>query len=173
MATTTAHRDGRRTDPHDREDAAVAPRRARGILGACIAAIVLVLVTAVLTAIVVDAVHGRPNPIAQATGQDDRQAAIDQARAAGYADGVRDTKQQAKDQLSARYDQGFNQGYAKGRSDTETNQGEAGGYAEGYNAGVKAAIDAYKRVIAQAQAVIAQAGQEPVATVTEPPSTTG
>ena len=30
-----------------------------------------------------------------------------------------------------------------------------------------------KRVIAQAQAVIAQAGQEPVATVTEPPSTTG
>lgn len=150
------------------------PRRARGIFAALIATLMIIVVTAIVTTIVVDAVHGRTNPLVQAaSGSEQQQSGVDQARADGYKAGVRDTKQQAKDQLGARYDQGFAKGYAKGRSDVKNNQGQQGGYAEGFNAGVTAAIDAYKKVIAQAQQIIADAGQSPVTTAPMPTATSG
>lgn len=150
------------------------PKRLRGIIAAFLAAIVIIIATAIVTTIALDAVHGRTNPFIEAAGATDQQQSdVDEARAAGYKAGVRDTKQIAKDQLSARYDQGFAKGYAKGRSDVKNNQGQQGGYAEGYNAGVTAAVDAYKRIIAQAQQIIADAGQTPVTTAPTPTTTTG
>jgi flagellar biosynthesis/type III secretory pathway protein FliH len=148
------------------------PRRARGVFAAIIAAAALIIVTAVVTAIVVDAVHGRSNPVvASVSGSDSQSNAVDTARAAGYKDGVRDTKQLAKDQLAARYDQGFAKGYAKGRETATNSTGQDGGYQDGFNAGVKAAVDAYKKIIEQAQQIIAEANQAPV--VTLPTVTTG
>lgn len=150
------------------------PKRLRGIIAAFLAAIVIVVVTAIVTTIALDAIHGRTNPFIEAAGATDtQQNDIDAARAAGYKAGVRDTKQIAKDQLSARYDQGFAKGYAKGRADVKNNQGSQGGYPEGYNAGVTAAVDAYKKIIAQAQQIIADAGQTPVTTAPTPTTTTG
>lgn len=150
------------------------PKRLRGIIAAFLAAIVIVIVTAIVTTIAVDAIHGRPNPLVQAASGSDQQVNdVDKARAAGYRAGVRDTKQIAKDQLSARYDQGYAKGYAKGRSDVKNNQGQQGGYADGFNAGVTAAIDAYKKIIAQAQQIIADAQQTPVVTAPQPTATTG
>ena len=55
----------------------------------------------------------------------------------------------------------------------ENSTGQAGGYAEGFNAGVTAAVDAYKKVIEQAQQIIAEAGQAPVTTAPRPTMTTG
>ena len=137
-----------------------------------IAAAALIIVTAVVTAIVVDGVHGRSNPVvASVSGSDSQSNAVDTARAAGYKDGVRDTKQLAKDQLAARYDQGFAKGYAKGRETATNSTGQDGGYQDGFNAGVKAAVDAYKKIIEQAQQIIAEANQAPV--VTLPTVTTG
>lgn len=150
------------------------PKRLRGIIAAFLAAFVIVLVTAVVTTIALDAIHGRTNPLIEAAGATEQQQSdVDEARAAGYKAGVRDTKQTAKEQLSARYDQGFAKGYAKGRSDVKNNQGSQGGYPEGYNAGVTAAVDAYKKIIAQAQQIIADAGQAPVVTAPTPTATTG
>ena len=150
------------------------PKRLRGIIAAFLAAIVIVLVTAVVTTIVVDAVHGRTNLFTEAAGGSSQQENdVDAARAAGYKAGVRDTKQIANDRLSAKYDQGFAKGYAKGRADVKNNEGSQGGYPEGYNAGVTAAVDAYKKIIAQAQQIIADAGQVPVTTAPTPTTTTG
>jgi len=150
------------------------PKRLRGIVAAFLATIVIIVVTAVVTTIVVDAVHGRTNPLIQAaSGSDQQPNGIDAARAAGYKAGVRDTKQIASDQLGARYDQGYAKGYAKGRADVKSNQGQQGGYADGYNAGVTAAVDAYKKIIAQAQQIITDAGQTPVTTAPTPTTTTG
>lgn len=165
MASTARARD---------DDSVTRQPRLRGVLGAFLAAVVLVAVTAIVTAVVVDAMHGRPNPVVAAADAQagTEQSAIDTARAQGYKEGVRDTRQQAGDQLKARYDQGFAKGYAKGRADVQDNQGSAGGYADGYNAGVQAAIEAYKQIIAQAQQIIAQAGQQPVTTAPQPTATT-
>jgi flagellar biosynthesis/type III secretory pathway protein FliH len=71
----------------------------------------------------------------------------------------------AKDQLDARYDQGFAKGYAKGRETATNNTGQDGGYEEGFNTGVKTAVDAYKKIIEQAQQIIAEANQTPVVTL--------
>ena len=150
------------------------PKRLRGIIAAFLAAIVIIIVTAFVTTIALDAVHGRTNPFIEATGgANQQQNDVDAARASGYKAGVRDTKQIAKDQLSAKYDQGFAKGYAKGRADVKNNQGSQGGYPEGYNAGVTAAVDAYKKIIAQAQQIISDAGQTPVTTAPTPTTTTG
>ncbi|MGI9116523.1 MAG: hypothetical protein ACR2JV_02660 [Gaiellales bacterium] len=171
MATRTRPRD---TPKDDQDTVETPPRRGRGVLAAILAASALVIVTALVTAIAVDAVHGRANPVVQAaSGASNQQDAIDKARAQGYKDGVRDTKQQAKDQLGARYDQGYAKGYAKGRSDTQSSNGQAGGYADGFNAGVTAAVDAYQKIIAQAQQIIADANQSPVTTAPQPTMTTG
>jgi hypothetical protein len=146
------------------------PKRLRGVIMAFLAAFNIIIVTAVVTTIVVDTIHGRSNPLVDATTQQGQSSdPVADARTAGYKAGVRDTKQQNRDKLDARYDQGFAKGYAKGRSDVENDQGEVGGYAEGFNAGVTAAVDAYKKVIAQAQQIIAEANQQPAATV---PATT-
>ena len=150
------------------------PKRLRGIVAAFFAALVLIVITAVVTTVVIDAVHGRTNPLIQAVGgTNQQQSDVDQARADGYKAGVRDTKQIAQDQLGARYDQGYAKGYAKGRKDVTTHQGQAGGYADGYNAGVTAAVNAYKSIIAQAQQIISDAGQTPVTTAPTPTTTTG
>ncbi len=141
------------------------PRRARGVFAAFVAAAVLIVVTALVTTIVVDAVHGRANPVmATVAGSSPQDDVVAKARAQGYKNGVRDTKSQANDQLDARYDQGFAKGYAKGREAAISDQGVAGGYKEGYNAGVKAAVDAYEKIIEQAQQIIAAANETPVVT---------
>lgn len=154
----------------ERQDAGeYRPKRLRGVIAAFLAALIIIVVTALVTTIVVNTVHGRPNPLtAVASDEAAAQDPVDEARAQGYKDGVRDTKQQAKDQLAARFDQGFAKGYAKGRNDVEDSTGQAGGYAEGFNAGVTAAVDAYKKVIEQAQQIIAEAGQAPVTTAPMP-----
>lgn len=169
-----AQRERTKSAKDDQDTIETRPRRARGVFTASLAAIVLIIVTALVTAIVVDAVHGRSNPIAASvSGTDPQAGGNDAARATGYKDGVRDTKQQATDQLSARYDQGFAKGYAKGRDTATNNTGQAGGYQDGFNAGVKAAVDAYKKIIEQAQQIIAQANQTPVVTAPVPTTTTG
>ena len=125
---------------------------------ALIAAIVLVLAASVVTAIVVDAIHGRSNPIiANVSGDKTADNVVEAARAAGYKEGARDANLKAKEQISARYDQGYAKGYAQGREKATTGQGQDGGYQDGFNAGIKATEEAYKKIIEQAQQIIAAA----------------
>ncbi|MSO46966.1 MAG: hypothetical protein EXQ67_02620 [Thermoleophilia bacterium] len=167
-----APRERTQSKADDQDTIETRPRRARGVFTAIVAAAVLIVVTALVTAIVVDAMHGRSNPVvATFAGADGQSGAVDLARIAGYKEGVRDTKRQANDQLGARYDEGFAKGYAEGRESATNSAGQAGGYQDGFNAGVKAAIDAYEKIIKQAQQIIAEANQTPV--VTAPTVTTG
>ena len=160
--------------PEGKDAGEYRPKRLRGVIVGFLAALIIIVVTALVTTIVVDTIHGRSNPLTAVTSDEaEAQNSADEARAQGYKDGVRDTKQQAKDQLAARFDQGFAKGYSKGRNDVENSTGQAGGYAEGFNAGVTAAVDAYKKVIEQAQQIIAEAGQAPVTTAPMPTMTTG
>ncbi|MEY4226902.1 MAG: hypothetical protein RL190_1659 [Actinomycetota bacterium] len=154
----------------DEADADPRPRTGRQILAALIAAVVLVGVTATATAIVVSALNGGPTPsVSDPAGQDGgvSDEALERARAAGYKEGVRDTRQQAKEQLEARYRQGYAKGYAEGREEVVDSAGSSGGFQDGYNTGVKAAEEAYKKIIQQAQRIIAEANQAPAATAPE------
>lgn len=143
------------------------PKRGRkAIFGAAVAAIVLVIATALVTVIITDAVRGdggnssSTGMVGEVVSGDGN--AVEQAEQRGYRRGLRDAKAEADERLTVRYDQGYAKGFAEGRQAAEDPGGEVGGYQEGYTAGVKAAVEAYEKVIQQAQRIIAQAGQEPV-----------